>query len=320
MTFTSRKVASVIAVAALAAGALSACGSSDPAAAGSSTPAAAESPSPAAAASDKPAADSSSAPAVGSSGSSSTSGAPAAAPVTITVAIDAGLKKPAMDAFNAQVKLFEQKYPNITVNSREYTWTATTFSAELAGGTLPDVFTVPFTDGKSLIQNKQVADISARVAQLPYAKKFNPAVVQNGESADGRVVAVPIAAYGQALHYNRALFTQAGLDPDKAPTSWDEVRADAKRIAEKTGKAGYATMTQGNTGGWILTSLAYAFGGRAQTVKGDKATAAVNAPAFVEALTLMQQMRWQDNSMGANFLYDWNGINQAFASGQIGMY
>ncbi|MGI8416547.1 MAG: extracellular solute-binding protein, partial [Nakamurella sp.] len=128
------------------------------------------------------------------------------------------------------------------------------------------------------------------------------------------------AAYGQALHYNRALFTQAGLDPDKAPTSWDEVRADATRIAETTGKAGYATMKQGNTGGWILTSLAYAFGGRAQTVTGDKATATVNTPAFVKALTLMQQMRWQDNSMGANFLYDWNGINQAFASGQIGMY
>jgi multiple sugar transport system substrate-binding protein len=31
-------------------------------------------------------------------------------------------------------------------------------------------------------------------------------------------------------------------------------------------------------------------------------------------------MRWTDNSMGSNFLYDWNGINQAFASGQVGMY
>ncbi len=239
---------------------------------------------------------------------------------SITVAIDAGLEKPAKEAFDAQVKLFQEKYPNITVNSREYTWTATTFSAELAGGTLPDVFTVPFTDGKSLIQQKQIADISARVDALPYAKKFNPSVVKNGQDANGKVLAVPIAAYGQALHYNRTLFTQAGLDPDKPPTTWDEVRSYAKQIAEKTGKAGYATMTQGNTGGWILTTLAYAFGGRAQSIAGDKAIASVNTPQYQRALTLMKNMRWQDNSMGANFLYDWNAINQAFAAGQIGMY
>lgn len=239
---------------------------------------------------------------------------------SITVAIDAGLEKPAKDAFDGQVKAFQEKYPDITVNSREYTWTATTFSAELAGGTLPDVFTVPFTDGKSLIQQKQIADISARVDALPYAKKFNPSVVTNGQSADGKILAVPVEAYGQALHYNRSLFRQAGLDPDKPPASWDEVRADAKQIADKTGKAGYASMTQSNTGGWILTTLAYALGGRAQSVAGDKVTASVNTPPYQKALTLMKNMRWQDNSMGANFLYDWNGINQAFASGQIGMY
>lgn len=246
--------------------------------------------------------------------------AAASGKTTITVAIDAGLEKPAKQAFDAQVKLFQAKYPDITVNSREYTWTATTFSAELAGGTLPDVFTVPFTDGKSLIQQKQIADISARVDALPYAKKFNPSVVQNGQDASGKVQAVPVAAYGQALHYNRSLFSRAGLDPDKPPTTWDEVRSYAKQIAEKTGKAGYATMTQGNTGGWILTTLAYALGGRAQSIDGDTATASVNTPQYASALTMMKAMRWQDNSMGANFLYDWNAINQAFAAGQIGMY
>jgi ABC-type glycerol-3-phosphate transport system substrate-binding protein len=31
-------------------------------------------------------------------------------------------------------------------------------------------------------------------------------------------------------------------------------------------------------------------------------------------------MRWDDDSMGSNFLFDWSGINEAFAAGKIGMY
>ena len=101
---------------------------------------------------------------------------------------------------------------------QEYNWTATTFTAQLAGGTLPDVFTVPFTDGRGLIERKQIADISGQVAALPYAGKFSPNVAKAGQAADGKMWAVPIAAYGQALHYNRTLFKQAGLDPDAPPT------------------------------------------------------------------------------------------------------
>ena len=35
---------------------------------------------------------------------------------------------------------------------------------------------------------------------------------------------------------------------------------------------------------------------------------------------MLQAMRWEDDSMGDNFLFDWGGINQAFAAGQVGMY
>lgn len=238
---------------------------------------------------------------------------------TVTVAIDAGLEQEARDNFDARVEEFESRNPGINVEAQEYTWTATTFTADLAGGTLPDVFTVPFTDGRGLIANQQIADISNLFEKLPYAADFNPNAAQAGQAEDGSQWAIPIAAYGQALHYNRTLFEAAGLDPDAPPTTWEEVREDAKAITDATGEAGYATMTAGNTGGWILTSLVDAFGGRTESADATEPTIGSD-PAVKEALEYLHDLRWDDNSMGSNFLYEWGTINQDFASGRIGMY
>ncbi|MFC5287062.1 ABC transporter substrate-binding protein [Actinokineospora guangxiensis] len=240
--------------------------------------------------------------------------------VIVRVAQNAGLEKAAIEAFNERVAQFEQANPDIDIQPQEYTWTATTFTAQLAGGTIPDVFNVPFTDGRGLIERKQIADVSAQVAALPYAAAFNPNVAAAGQAPDGKQWAVPIAAYGQALHYNRTLFTEAGLDPDKPPTTWAEVRSAAKQIAERTGQTGYAQMTQGNTGGWILTTLAYAQGGRTEKLAGEKAEATIDTPQMTEVLTSLRAMRWDDNAMGANFLLDWGTINQEFSAGKVGMY
>ncbi len=124
-----------------------------------------------------------------------------------------------------------------------------------------------------------------------------------------------------SLTYNRTLFTAAGLDPDKPPTTWDEVRADAKAIAQKTGVAGYAEMATQNTGGWQLTTATYALGGRMETVGSDgKVTATLNNSATKAALANLKALRWDDNSMGSTFDYAWGTINQAFASGQVGIF
>ena len=243
-------------------------------------------------------------------------------PVTITVAsLRPGSTQEAFDAFNLQVSQFETKYPWITIDGQEYNWTAPTFTAALAAGTLPDVYTIPFTDGKGLIAQGQLVDIDARVRALPYATKFNPNVLINGQNDAGKIFAVPTQAYGMSLTYNRSLFTQAGLDPDKPPTTWDEVRAAAKTIAEKTHIAGFSQMATQNTGGWQLTTFTYALGGRMETTdSAGKVTATVNNAATKTALSMLKDIRWTDGSMGATFDYSWGTINQAFASGQIGMF
>ncbi|MDQ1583980.1 MAG: multiple sugar transport system substrate-binding protein [Microbacteriaceae bacterium] len=242
--------------------------------------------------------------------------------VSITVAsLIPGSTKEAFAAFDARVKAFEKANPNITLKSEEYQWTGPTFSTQLAGGTLPDVFNVPFTDSQSLLQNGQLADITAEVKALPYADKFNKNVLSVAENA-GKIYGLPYGPYAMGLSYNRAIFEKAGLDPNKPPTTWDEVRADAKIISEKVpGVAGYMQMTSKNTGGWILATTTYARGGRLETTDSSgKTTVKTDNPQTKAALQFLKDVRWTDNAAGSNFLLDWSGMNQAFGAGQVAMY
>jgi ABC-type glycerol-3-phosphate transport system substrate-binding protein len=252
---------------------------------------------------------------------SSVSSAATTKTTTISVAsLIPGSKPEAIQQFNNQVAEFEKANPSISVKPVEYQWTGPTFAAKLAARTLPTVFEVPFTDARTLGDNGQLADITAEVKQLPYFAKYNPAVLAEGTTSKGKIIALPKGAYAQALHYNRKLFTAAGLNPSKPPTTWAQLRSYAKQIADKTGKAGYAEMAKDNTGGWILTTVTYALGGRMETGRGTSAKATLTNPKTATALNLLKQMRWTDNSMGSTFDYGWSEINQAFAAGNIGMY
>jgi ABC-type glycerol-3-phosphate transport system substrate-binding protein len=242
--------------------------------------------------------------------------------VTISVAsLIPGSTPLAIRQFNAQVAEFEKANPSIKVKPVEYQWTGPTFAAKLAAGTLPTVFEVPFTDARTLGDNGQLADLTSYVKALPYYSKYNKAVLAEGTDSKGQIVALPKGAYAQALHYNRKLFSQAGLNPNKPPTTWAQVEKDALAISQKTGKAGYVEMAKDdNTAGWILTTLVYALGGRMEQGIGAKAKATLDNPQTVAALNLLHHMRWTDNSMGSNFDYGWSDINQAFAAGNVGMY
>jgi len=262
--------------------------------------------------------------AVGLLAACATAAAVASSNKTVTISVASlipGSTQAATNQFNQQVAEFEKANPGITVKSVQYQWTGPTFAAKLAAGTLPTVFTVPFTDARSLGDNGQLADLTSLVKALPYYSKFSKSVLAEGIDSKNQIVAVPTAAYAQALHYNRQLFQQAGLNPNKPPTTWAQVETDALAIHQKTGKPGYVEMgADDNTAGWILTTLVYSLGGRMETGIGTSAKATVDNPQTVTALNLIHHMRWVDNSMGSNFNYGWSDINQAFAAGNVGMY
>ncbi|MBT3272477.1 MAG: extracellular solute-binding protein [Spirochaetales bacterium] len=79
---------------------------------------------------------------------------------------------------------------------------------------------------------------------------------------DGEVYAAPKmfpAGFGAVLYYNKTLFREAGLDPEKPPTTWSEIREAAKKITE-AGKGQYYGFIEGGKqlNRWQSTAEAFA--------------------------------------------------------------
>lgn len=241
------------------------------------------------------------------------------APVTISVGGMPTTEFPEQRAaFERTLVDFAEQHENITIEPQETQWEADTFQALLAGGTMPTVLQVPFTEIGALIERQQVAAIGDYLADSAVLDQLNPTVMDVVTDDGGEIWGIPTAAYTMGILYNRALFTEAGLDPDAPPSTWEEVREAAVAIDSGTGAQGFQTMTLDNTGGWILTTMSYAFGSTLQSEDGTTAT--VDNPATAAALEYYRQLRWEDEVMGSNFLLNYDDAVNAFAAGQVGMF
>ncbi|MFC8850075.1 MULTISPECIES: ABC transporter substrate-binding protein [unclassified Micromonospora] len=222
------------------------------------------------------------------------------------------------DLFDKEVAAFQAANPKITVQTTEEGWDAQTFAARLAAGNLPTVLGVPFTEMRGLIARGQVADLTTAMKDAGVTADLSPELLGVVTGAANHYYGVPTSAYAMGLIYNRALFQSAGLDPDKPPTTWDEVRQAALRIKQKTGKYGLAQITTDNQGGWVLGAEIASRGG--SLVNEDGTKVAFHSAESVAALNLLHDMRWVDQSLSPNGLMNAQALAQAFGAGQVGMF
>lgn len=222
-------------------------------------------------------------------------------------------------AFEASVEAFKAEYPHIDIRPEETAFDPQTFSAQLAGGTLPTVIEVPFTEMGGLIALDQVKDITSWVTADPVLSGLSPTALAAVTDADGTVNGVPILAYTVGLIINRSVFEAAGLDPDTTPLgTWDEVRNAAVTITEKTDAAGFGQTTMDNLGGWVLTAMSYSRGERIQSTD-TPAVSQLDNPATLKSLQWLSDLRWKDDAMGDNFLLGVVDLMQQTAAGDYGM-
>lgn len=126
---------------------------------------------------------------------------------------------------------------------------------------------------------------------------------------------VPIAFSTKALYWNKDLFRQAGLDPEKPPTTWAEEIEMAKTIKEKTGIPGFglSAKTFDNT---MHQFLHWVYSNDGQIIDAD-GNIVMDSPQVLAALTAYRDITpFAEEGPTA---YEQNEVRAIFLDGKVAM-
>jgi ABC-type glycerol-3-phosphate transport system substrate-binding protein len=261
-----------------------------------------------------------------SSGSTSSSGSNASSSnqhVSITVACaPTSSEQPQYKMWNEDVAAFEKANPTITIDSIYATQciVPATQTAQFAAGTEPDLYGIYFGSLDTALDAGQAANITSyiKAGDVPSWNSIVPSA-KAAVTAGSTIYGIPYFNYTQGLVYNRALFSQAGLNPNDPPTTWAEVEKDATAITKLgNGIWGYGDYSADNNGGWHFSSEIDANGGAVTNSAGTSAT--IDTTAGQQVLEALHTLRFVDKAMSPTQGLGWGTLQKQFAAGKLGMY
>jgi multiple sugar transport system substrate-binding protein len=187
-----------------------------------------------------------------------------------------------------------------------------------SSGAGPDVSSIDLVFAPYFASAGALEDITAVADALPYKEALSPSHRRLG-TFENATYALPFTAEASAIYYNKDLFKKAGLDPNKPPTNYAEMRAAAKKI-RALGSDYYGFTFAGACGGCNVFEFAphvWASGGDVLSEDGTKAT--LDTPQVTEALQFYRDL-WSDGSVPSAAKND-AGTQQVplFTSGKVGM-
>ncbi|MBW7452746.1 ABC transporter substrate-binding protein [Paenibacillus sepulcri] len=177
---------------------------------------------------------------------------------------------------------FEKSHPNIKVKyiTEQGTEKLTTL---IAGGTPPDVALLDRFMAGAWAAKGSLESLTPYLADgTVTADDYYPSVWAEGNYKN-ELYAMPFGTDNRAMYFNKTLMKEAGLDPEKPPTTISELDAAAEKIFKKT-SSGYEQvglipwMNQG-----FLYTQGWNFGG--EWAKDEELTP--NDPQIVKALEWM---------------------------------
>lgn len=131
------------------------------------------------------------------------------------------------------------------VNQTTYNDTLTKYVAGLSTGDLPDLVQIEDTALQQMIDTQSVLPAQACVKADKYDTSDHVQRVLDYYTVEGTLWPMPFNVSNPIFFYNKKAFTKAGLDPDKPPTTLEEITAAAEKL-KSTGavsKAGFGLKT-----------------------------------------------------------------------------
>ncbi|GGF74095.1 ABC transporter substrate-binding protein [Paenibacillus albidus] len=214
---------------------------------------------------------------------------------------------------------FMKENPNITVKpvyTGSYADTAVKTQAGVQAKQPPDVAVLQSTELFSLLDMDAIIPLDEFIEKDGgdgYLSDFYPAFMENSQT-EGKTYSIPFQRSTIVLYYNKDMFKAAGLDPEKAPATWDEMQQYAVKLAGG-GKWGLEIPVTGYAY-WMLQTFALQNGGNLMTPDGKKVM--FNTPENVEGLQYWVDLAAKHKAMPGG-VTDWSTVPSDFLEGKTAM-
>lgn len=137
------------------------------------------------------------------------------------------------------VKEFNEKYKGqIRVEAKYMPWPElnTAVQAAVTSNDLPDIFRMPQkTDVRAVVANGWIQPLDGLVSDNWKKQFYADSFMEGVNVIDGKTYTWPLFGpqLNFILYYNKDVLKNAGLDPEKPPKTWDELREMAKTVTSK---------------------------------------------------------------------------------------
>ncbi len=232
----------------------------------------------------------------------------ASAQVRLRFFYPVGVAGPLVKVINGMVAKFEGENPDIDIEpvyAGNYNQTMQKVQTAVLGGNPPDIAVVEISELFSLLQMDALIPLDKYIEQEggeSFLANFHKGFLGNAYGRDGKIYGFPFQRSTPILYWNKDMFRAAadklraaGLDPDRAPASWDELVEYAKILTIREGNQTkqYGLIIPGGWNDWIFEAFSRQNG--MQLIKEDGLTVTFNSPENLEALKLwvklMQELK-----------------------------
>jgi multiple sugar transport system substrate-binding protein len=163
-------------------------------------------------------------------------------------------------------------------------------AAAAGGRNLPDVFASDVIYAPNYTSQGLYLDITDRIEALEFKDSLAPAHMRLGTYEDAQYT-VPHTLDLSVLFWNKDLYREAGLDPEKPPTTLAEFADHARTIREEIGGDTYGTHWGGNCPGcYLFTMWPSVWAAGEQIMNEDGTESTIDTPAMAEVFQIYNEL------------------------------
>jgi len=185
--------------------------------------------------------------------------APASAPIEVEFwTLLTGKLAESLDKMVVEYNTSHPEVKIVNINQGGYAEIQQKMLASVVAGNTPTLAMMDFQNVPYYAQAGVLEPIDAYMTDED-KKDFMPGLLVDLKVGD-KTYGLPFNRSTQGIFYNKDLFRQAGLDPEKPPATWDEVLEYSAAI-KKLGADYYGTYSTGNMA-WFFEPFVYQAGGK----------------------------------------------------------